>query len=141
MINRPPFSTEQFSIGHRIAITFCIVLAILFALALIGFLSGRWEQASAEGFQEPPVSPYDDTMRAIELEAIEESYRDRLTILFSVWMKDDTGQPARAIQGARKARHAFIAVMQEIEKRGGKPAATRPLLIERRPFRMPGRDQ
>jgi hypothetical protein len=32
-------------------------------------------------------------------------------------MKDDHGQPARMVNGARQARHAYIAVMQEIEKR------------------------
>jgi hypothetical protein len=34
---------RELSIGHRIALTFMIVLMILFLLALIGFLTGGWE--------------------------------------------------------------------------------------------------
>jgi hypothetical protein len=38
---------EDISIGHRIAITVIIVLAILFALALYGYLTGGWEATNA----------------------------------------------------------------------------------------------
>jgi len=123
---------EDMTVGQRFLLLIIIVLVILFALAAFGYFSGGWDTAQGKGFLEPPPSPYDDTMRAIEMEAIEEAYRDRLVALFVIWMKDDSGQPARAIQGARKARHAFIAVMNEIVKRGGNPAAPRPLLLERR---------
>jgi len=34
---------ENLSIGHRIAITMGIVLILLFALALYGFLTGAWD--------------------------------------------------------------------------------------------------
>lgn len=135
---------EEYSIGQRIVISLLITLCILFLLAFVGWISGGWE-AQGEGFVEPPPSPYDDTLRAIEREAVEEAYRDRLVSLFNTWMKDDTGQPARAIQGARKARHAFIGVMQEIEARekktGTSPSELHELRIQRRPYRAPSKPE
>jgi len=137
-------SLEELTVGRRILLTLVLVLIILFALAAFGYFTGGWE-AQGEGFLEPPPSPYDDTMRAIEREAVEEAYRDRLVSLFNTWMKDDTGQPARAIQGARKARHAFIDVMQEIEARekkaGTSPSESHELRIQRRPYRPPQRPE
>jgi hypothetical protein len=69
---------------------------------------------------EPPPSKWDADINRLTQEALDEAYRNQLVHLFSVWMKDDTGQPARAVNGARQARHAYISVMVEIEKRENK---------------------
>jgi hypothetical protein len=53
----------------------------------------------------------------LDREAIETAYKTQIEHLFAVWMKDETGQPARAVSGARSARRAFIGAMTEIEKR------------------------
>jgi hypothetical protein len=121
-------------IGRRIALTMIIVIVILFALAFIGWISGGWEvdaqaQAQIGGKADqfgplPPKgtfvgrdTPWDLHMLELDRKALDEAYVNQLMHLFSVWMKDDSGQPDRAITGARQARRAYILVMDEITKR------------------------
>ena len=104
---------EDMTLGHRIALTFVIVLVILFALALFGYLTGGWD-VQAEPL---PSSKYDERLKQLDIEAIENAYKSQIEHLFQIWMKDDTGQPARAVNGARQARKAFIGAMTEIDKR------------------------
>lgn len=106
---------DELSIGERIAVTFLIVLAILFALALFGYLSGRWDDAQAQAQPLPP-SKYDERIKELDKEGVENAYREQIEHLFSTWMKDSTQQPARAVAGARNARKAFIGAMNEIER-------------------------
>jgi len=105
------------SLGQRVAITVAIVLAILFALALIGYLTGRWD--SAEGQTLPP-SKFDARLIALDKEALDEAYKSRVLHLFEVWMKDETGQPGRASVGVRQARRAYIEAMTKVEQRESK---------------------
>jgi len=63
-----------------------------------------------------PMSKWDVQLIALQKQALDRAYMDQLHHLFEIWMKDTTGQPARAEIGARKARDAYIAVMQDIEK-------------------------
>jgi Zn-dependent protease with chaperone function len=106
---------EHYSIGQRIAITFIIVLVILFGLAFIGWVTGGWEAPAAV---QVPIDPRHER-KFIDLDraAIEEAYRDQIQHLFEVWMKDDSGQPARAVKGARQARKAFADSMDAIDER------------------------
>jgi hypothetical protein len=69
-----------------------------------------------------PVSPemtqkYAARLDELDVEAIEMAYKEQIQVLFAGWMKDATGQPARAMNGAANARNAFIAAMHEIETR------------------------
>jgi hypothetical protein len=108
---------HEMTIGQRIILTLVIVLIILFALALFGYFSGRWDEAGAQVVAEPPTSQWDGDILKLDREALDEAYRDQLSRLFSVWMKDEAGQPRRMINGARQARHAYIEVMRAIEAR------------------------
>ena len=105
---------KDMTIGHRIAITFIIVLVILFALALYGYLTGGWD---AEAQAPYVVTKYEPRLLELEREAIEEAFKQKITSLWIVWMSDERGQPTRAITGATQARKAFIASMQQIERR------------------------
>ena len=49
-----------------------------------------------------------EKIRAIMLEAVEQSLREHIVRLTDSWMKDDTGQPQRAINGATRGIKAFI---------------------------------
>jgi hypothetical protein len=112
-------SPEQLTLGQRIMLTLLIVLSILFALALFGYLTGRWEQADAAvSSVQVPIDPRHER-KFIDLDraAIEEAYRDQIQHLFEIWMKDDTGQPARAVKGAKQARKAFADSMDAIDER------------------------
>ena len=64
-----------------------------------------------------PSSKWDERMIELDLEAVDEAYRDTISKLFAVWMRDPTGQPTRAIVGAQAARRAYILVRQALEKR------------------------
>src|SRR5262249_46131643 len=111
-------SLEDMSLGHRIALTFVIVLIILFALAAYGFFSGAWDQA--EGAPQPklqsaikdqPATTYDARIFALDRDALDEAYKDYIKNLFVVWMKSgDAPAPERAVVGANNARRAYLRV-------------------------------
>jgi hypothetical protein len=107
---------EDLSIGHRIALTVFIVLVILFALALFGYLTGGWDDKAAA---QPVyvVTKFEPRLLELERKAIEDAFRQKITSLWTVWMSDERGQPARAVNGAVQARKAYIASMQRIEER------------------------
>jgi hypothetical protein len=107
------------SIGHRIAITVIVVLVILLALAAYGYFTGRWEDddnnahifglASAQ--TRPELCMDSDTrerVRKIMLEALDEGLKEKIKDLFDVWLRDSTGQPARAVKGMDNALHAYV---------------------------------
>jgi hypothetical protein len=101
------------SLGHRIAITFVIVLVILFALALYGYLTGGWEAEA----QVVPPSKYDKRIAELDREAIDEAYKEKIIALFNTWLSDPSEQPSRAVKGAQNARRAYIGAMQAIERK------------------------
>jgi hypothetical protein len=113
---------EDLSIGRRIALTFFIVLVILFALALFGYLSGRWEEAEAQG---APVMPskYDDQIDELEKEALGEAFKAHVARLYTVWVTDNykPNFPPKAVVGMRNARDAYIRGMDAIENRKSPP--------------------
>jgi hypothetical protein len=71
---------------------------------------------------ENPSSKFDERILLLDRLAIEEAYKNQVLHLFEVWLKDETGQPRRAINGVRKARRAFVGAMEAIEKREKVPA-------------------
>src|SRR5262245_36159010 len=110
---------ENLSIGNRIAITLVIVLAVLFGLALYGYLTGAWDYdettgvplyqiASAESKPEPLC--LDNTTRerikSIMIEALDDSLKEQIQHLFLTWLKDERGQPDRAKVGVEQAIRA-----------------------------------
>jgi hypothetical protein len=112
---------EDLSIGHRIAITFIIVLVILFALALYGYLTGGWE-AEAEGAPVVP-SKYDDLIDELERQALAEAFKKHLIQLYSVWVTDNYQPrlPPKAVVGMRNNRDAFIRAMDAVGRRKQPP--------------------
>jgi hypothetical protein len=115
---------EDLSIGRRIALTFFIVLVILFALALFGYLSGRWEEAEAQGAPVVP-SKYDDQIDELERQALGEAFKKHLGQLYSVWVTDNYQPrfPPKAVVGMRNNRDAYIRAMEAIDKRTETPRA------------------
>jgi hypothetical protein len=114
---------EEYSLGERVVGTFIIVVVVILLLAFIGWLSGGWDVGSDEYFrlasaeESLTTSKYDDRLIALEKEAADNAYRSQVEHLFAVWLRDSTGQPARATTGARHARKAYIDVMRAVEKR------------------------
>ena len=106
------------TIGQRIALTFVIVLVILFALAFIGWIGGGWDQAPAAPSREIALcsdeSGINNQVNEIAFRALDKSLEQQISNLFIVWMKDDTGQPARAVVGVKQAVFAYIHARQGI---------------------------
>lgn len=94
------------------------LLACLIVIPL-AFMLSRCDSAVSE-HAPLPVSVFDERLEQIEREALDEAYRGQIMHVFEVWMKDATGQPARALTGARNARRAYVDAMTEIEKRSQK---------------------
>jgi hypothetical protein len=111
---------EDLSIGHRIALTFIIVLVILFALALYGYLTGGWDVEAAPTMSPVPsykITKYEGEMLEIEHKAIDEAFHNAVVNVFGIWMKDATGQPGRALVGVTNARNAYIAAKTRLDER------------------------
>lgn len=107
---------EDMTIGQRIVFTVVLVLVLLLLLAAFGYLTGRWEEAAAAPAP-APISPYETRLLALEREAVDNAYRSKIEQLISVWLKDETGQPQRAVNGANQARKAYAGALAEIERR------------------------
>jgi hypothetical protein len=74
--------------------------------------------SEGEGAPQPlAASPYDEVLIGLDRAALEQSYIHQVDQLFGVWMRDPTGQPARALKGVRQAKKAFIDAMTAIDKR------------------------
>lgn len=109
---------EAMTFAQRFMLTVVIVLVILFALALFGYLTGRWDEAGAQPIpQALPPSEHDARLVALDKEAIEAAYRAHVQLMYSGWMKDDAGQPYRALTGTRQAQRAYIRSMDAIKRR------------------------
>lgn len=114
---------RNLSVGNRIAITLVIVLAILFALALYGYLTGAWEAEAAQTQQTTVSSKWDDQIDELERQALGEAFKKHIMQLYSVWVTDNYQPriPPKALTGARNARDAYIRSMEAIEKREQAP--------------------
>jgi len=95
-------------------------LFVLIAIGTtIGLLIGLFAPQPAKPAPEPPATPtkWDAHLFELDRKAIEDAYVEHVRQLFEVWMKDAQGQPERAVQGARRARKAYIGAMAAVEKR------------------------
>jgi hypothetical protein len=108
-------------------VTFFLLICVLLAAGVLGYLAST-SGARGQGADSPNIlpprgtfigkqTPYDRHLIELDKVALDAAYVDQLQRLFSVWMKDDSNQPDRAIKGAQQARRAFILVMEQIEKR------------------------
>jgi hypothetical protein len=90
------------------------VSVVVLAIILIFMAAGD------QSLPPPPpyvVTKYEAKLLELERAAIDDAFRAKITQLWTVWMSDDRGQPARAVNGATQARKAYIASMTEIDRR------------------------
>ena len=103
---------------YRWIAIFIAVLVILLALAAFGYFTGNWDEnesarpgyglASAES--RPELCMDNETrerVRKLMLEALDEAFKEKIKDLYDVWLRDATGQPARAAKGAEAALRAY----------------------------------
>lgn len=111
--------SHNLTFAQRFALTIAIVLAILFALALFGFMTGGWDDADAaqSSVQMPPISKYEKEFIELDRRAISEAYQAQIHHVFLIWAKDEQGQPQRALVGAKQARNMYERSMTAIDER------------------------
>ena len=91
-------------------------IVVIFLLAFVpltigfGLAASRFQLASETSTTVTcvPDAEMREKIRTIMLEAIDQSLRDHIVRLHATWMKDETGQPARATTGARQGIKAYI---------------------------------
>lgn len=103
---------DEMSIGHRIAITMLIVLVILFALALFGYLTGRWDEAEAQDDLADNA-----TLLQLDKQALDVAYREQVQKLFGVWLAHQAGDSSRLVNGLRIARRAYNQAATQLARR------------------------
>jgi hypothetical protein len=91
-----------------------IIIAVSLAVGLLLFLP---DATGETGPEDEPITKYEKQILILEKQAADEALRTQIHQLFLIWLKDEAGQPQRAAVGARKARKAYIAIMDAIEKR------------------------
>jgi len=109
---------EDVSLGQRIGITFVIIVIALFMLALVGFLSGGWDEAKGDQviIMLPP-SKWDEKMDELDRQALDEAYVAKVKQLFDVWVREGLTSSEGPAKGHAQARRAYISAHEAIEKR------------------------
>ena len=109
---------EDMTIGQRIVLTFVIVLVILFALALFGWSTGRWDEAPAAEPDLYGYLPLDEHLLRQDRRALDDAYNDHVVKLFIVWLTQGAEKDASQFRnGLRITRRAYNQAAQGILKR------------------------
>jgi hypothetical protein len=97
---------------------FALLLAVLVIVFVVAYYaSASMQTAEAQAPVPYVITEYDSRLLELERKAIEDAFAQKITSLWTVWMSDDRGQPARALTGAAQARKAFVASMQQLDRR------------------------
>jgi hypothetical protein len=105
---------DEMTLGQRIMLTLIICIIILFALALIGWSTGGWDEAPAQAYTSRPE--WDTRILELDRQALDQAYISHLILVWTNWLKDG-GPPTRHAVGFKRARDGYVASMTEIEKR------------------------
>jgi len=113
----------ELTVGQRFLLMLAIVLGILFAIAAFGYFTGGWDEAQGQyrvqsAMPGLPTTKWDSRMFALDRDAIDAAYVERMKHLFATALSAGDAQAFdRAIVGARNVRKAYIGVMEAIDKR------------------------
>ena len=108
---------SELSFGERIAVTFLIVLVLLFALALFGYLTGGWEDAQAKDINLYQGVETDAKLLELDKRALDEAYHSHVIHLWNVWLSDGARSADRISNGLRIARASYHQAAGQIAKR------------------------
>jgi len=109
---------EDMTLGQRILLTIIIVLVILFALAIVGWSTGGWDEAPAQqGEQLYGDTPLDAVLIRLDKRALDTAYEQRLVKLWEVWISPTTRDPSGFTNGLRIARQRYAEAAAGISRR------------------------
>lgn len=92
-----------------------IAAMILLGAVAFGYILLAW--GAPKYIDEPVITEYEERLIHLDRESIEEAYKEQVRHIFQVWMKDETGQPGRAVVGVEQARKAYVGSMNAIKVR------------------------
>jgi len=100
---------QDLSAGHKIALTMIIVLAILFAIALYGYLTGAWDKAIAQQREVQLYGglPLDAVLIKLDKRALDTAYEQRVIKLWEVWLSPTTKDMTSFTTGLKTARQRY----------------------------------
>lgn len=75
----------------------------------------------------PALSVRELEFIAMDRAAISDAYKQQLQHLFLTWAKDESGQPQRALVGAKQARSMYERAMAAIDERERRVKAGEPI--------------
>jgi hypothetical protein len=95
-----------------------LAITIVFTLCLIALLDDA-EGGRGEAAPPPVPSKWDDHIDALEVQALDEAFKQHIVKLFGIWVVDNYQPriPPKALTGARNARDAYVRSREAIEKR------------------------
>jgi len=82
-----------------------VVVAIFGALMLVAIGFGSTAPRPVECVTDTETR---ENLRALMLEAIDQSFKEHIVRLHETWMKDDTSQPDRALKGVHQGVRAYV---------------------------------
>lgn len=91
-----------------------LVVAIILAIFLLMITRNSPSEGETQLYAGVPL---DATLLPLDRRALDEAYHAHLLLLFSVWLKDQAGDPTRFNNGMRTARRAYHEALQKIEAR------------------------
>jgi len=108
------------TLGERIMLTLVIVLVILFALALFGWVGGKWDDD--DGYAHGAVvvpEKYRQRMVDLDKGALDTAYIQHVSHLWETWMRDYSSHPdpIRITKGLENSRQAYVYALERIEER------------------------
>ena len=101
---------EHVPFGRRVLLTAIIILVVLLFMWVFELLSAheRVMAQSSDSIIKCADADVRDKLKALSYESLDAAFRDRVVHLYSVWLRDDTEQPKRFLNGARGALRAYI---------------------------------
>jgi hypothetical protein len=112
---------QELSLWQRIALALGIVL---FTIAMVLFINWLEEAQGAEPLKLFPPHPanicgddkFQEQIRALMYDGLNNALRDRTRDLFEVWMKDTSDQPLRAARGLYLSINAYTLGHVSVEQ-------------------------
>ena len=104
---------DQIPFARRVLIVTAIIIAVLLLMWLFDLLIQHEKLAAQDRQTSESIfvcadEDVRDTLKQVTYESLDMAFKERINHLFSVWMRDDTQQPQRFLNGARMALRGYI---------------------------------
>ena len=109
---------------RRAIIAFAIIVFVLLLMALIGWMSGGWDEAEGATPDFYQGIPLDEKLLTLDKRALDEAYHQHIIKLWNIWLTDGAKEATRVHNGLRISRQSYEYAAAQITRReqeiGGK---------------------